>query len=205
MVHFRCLKLSKDEFNLYAKTADKIWRCSYCVIYRSNKCTKVIKHNLNSLCCNVCNTWVHLKCSRLSKVDFETLSQGNKDEPWFCKTCIYESLPFGNLDNKQIKKLWYRVSPVSVKSKIQEYHKSCNICKKRNHLIDKGIPCVSCKSFSHKTCTEIPMKQLESNKHLNYLCITCSRELFPFYDCGYDDIISDSFNSNFDCKCMDKQ
>ena len=49
------------------------------------------------------------------------------------------------------------------------------------------------------------MKQLDSNKYRDYACVTCSEEIFPFYDCGYNDIISDSFNSNFDCKCLDDQ
>ena len=118
--HFKSSKLSKDKFNLYVKNADKIWRCSYCLIYRCKKCTKVIKHiNQNSICCDICNTWMHFKCSCLSKADFKTLCQGNKDEPWFCKTCIYESLPFENLDDKQIKKLLYKVSPVLAKSKTE--------------------------------------------------------------------------------------
>ena len=128
--HFKCSKLSKEEFNFYSKNADKIWRCPYCAIYGCKNCTKVIKHNQDSICCDICNIWVHLKCSGLSKVEFKTLSQGNRDEPWFCKTCICESLPFENLNNKQIYKLWYKESPMLMKSKIEEYHKFCNICKK---------------------------------------------------------------------------
>ena len=37
-----------------------------------------------------------------------------------------------------------------------------------------------------------------------YLCLSCSRETFPFFDCDYDSLIAETFDSNYDCKCKEK-
>ena len=33
---------------------------------------------------------------------------------------------------------------------------------------------------------------------------TTIRETFPFFDCDYDSLITETFNSNYDCKCNGK-
>ena len=146
------------------------------------------------------------KCSGLSKSEFRSLCLTNKDDLWFCRTCISEALPFGNLNSCKLAKLWVNnKSSIKNKKHIEEYHKFCNICKRRNNLIDKAILCINCKCLSHRKCTEMPIKQLEDNKSLDYLCITCSKEIFPLYQCDYDEIINNSFNSNFICICNENQ
>ena len=38
----------------------------------------------------------------------------------------------------------------------------------------------------------------------NYLCTTCLKDTFPFYDCDIESLINETFNSNYDCICQGK-
>ena len=60
-------------------------------------CIKTIGDNDNSLYCDKCNLWVHIKCN-LNFIDCQYLN-GN-DDPWFCLKCNTELFPFGTLNNK---------------------------------------------------------------------------------------------------------
>ena len=61
-------------------------------------CTKTIGDNDDSIYCDNCNLWVHIKCNNLNFIDYQYLN-GN-DDPWFCLKCNSEFYPFGTLNNK---------------------------------------------------------------------------------------------------------
>ena len=61
-------------------------------------CTKTVDDNDNSLSCDKCNLWVHIKCNNLNFLDYQYLN-GN-DDPWFCLKCNTELFPSGTLSNK---------------------------------------------------------------------------------------------------------
>ena len=164
--HFKCSQLSKEEFEDYVLNTHKIWRCSYCQIYRCMKCTRAIKIKQNSICCDVCENWYHLKCTSLSITEFKKLGRLDNNDSWFCKGCIHDALPSSNLDNKQLIKLFNNKKTINnfVKQNPTQYHKFCNICNKHNNIIDKAIPCSNCKCLIHRKCTKLPAGQLENNE-----------------------------------------
>ena len=62
-------------------------------------CVKAIGDKEDSIYCDKCNLWVHIKCKNLNYIDYKYLS-GNGD-PWFCLKCNSHLFQFGTLDNKK--------------------------------------------------------------------------------------------------------
>ena len=106
-IHYKCTSLTQNEFDFHTKNELEFWRCDFC-IPRICKCGLVAKHNQNKLCCKICNTWTHLKCSGLNKNDFneQMLKKKKKKDDWYCRSCITQILPFSSIDNKKIIKLF---------------------------------------------------------------------------------------------------
>ena len=63
-------------------------------------CVKATGDKEDSIYCDKCNLWVHIKCNNLNYIDFKYLS-GNGD-PWFCLKCNSQLFPFGALSNKNV-------------------------------------------------------------------------------------------------------
>ena len=61
----------------------------------------MIDHSYNnddSIYCDKCNLWVHVKCNNLNFIEYQYLSR--KDDPWICLKYISELFPFATLNNK---------------------------------------------------------------------------------------------------------
>ena len=56
--------------------------------YKCGGCKKAIKRNNPAAHCSFCSNYFHLKCEKLSKVDFPLPST------WLCSLCILKCLPF---------------------------------------------------------------------------------------------------------------
>ena len=54
-------------------------------------CFKTVNDG-NSIFCDFCNLWTHLKCSGLSTAEF--LSFSNSASKWYCPKCLFDHLPF---------------------------------------------------------------------------------------------------------------
>ena len=54
--------------------------------------------NDNVILCDLCQTWVHIKCNHLNYMDYKYLQGCN--EPWYCLSCSNTLFPFGNLNNQ---------------------------------------------------------------------------------------------------------
>ncbi len=67
-----------------------------------SKCGKHVYENQNSIFCDICENWIHLRCSGLIKKRFVELSQSN--ESFFCGACITDTFPFSNLRDPQFTK-----------------------------------------------------------------------------------------------------
>ena len=76
-------------------------------IYPCKKCLINIPENLDSICCEICNQWYHVKnCSGLTLKKFKKICNQN-DSVWYCTSCIKENLPFGKLGEKTFEDVLY--------------------------------------------------------------------------------------------------
>lgn len=55
----------------------------------------------NSIQCDICDHWVHLRCTTLTKNDLVTL--GSSDDPWYCQLCLGNCLPFSSLNQEDFE------------------------------------------------------------------------------------------------------
>ena len=49
--------------------------------------------------CDICQSWVHIKCNKLNHIDYKYL-QGSNDL-WYCLSCCSNIFPFGTQTNKE--------------------------------------------------------------------------------------------------------
>ena len=84
------------------------------------KICKQIIGNLKAICCDICNKWLHLKCTKLSQIEFD-FHVSNELEFWRCDSCV------PNVCNCQL-----------VIKKNQKSLK-CQLCKTSIHLQCSGI------------------------------------------------------------------
>ena len=54
--------------------------------YPCIECRKSVRNNQKGLQCELCDKWVHLKCTDLTVSQFELL-EINVEKPFYCKTC----------------------------------------------------------------------------------------------------------------------
>ena len=70
-------------------------KCSQCPV-----CSKKVAKNHKAILCDLCNTWVHIKCNQLSSDDYEQFKM-NPNLNFTCLQCTHSIFPFISLDNKQ--------------------------------------------------------------------------------------------------------
>ena len=61
-------------------------------------CHKSIDDKENSIFCDLCKLWVHIKCNNLNYVDYQYLL--GCSNPWYCLNCNSEIYALGNLNNQ---------------------------------------------------------------------------------------------------------
>ncbi len=175
------------------------------------KCEKTVGENQNSIFCDACNTWLHLKCSGLNKIEFNILSE-SPDTDWFCKHCFKNIFPFQNLDDKKFRKLIETGNAKSlnrwksITNKTTGYDKACSVCSETIRVAKTSIPCGNCKHLIHKKCAKLNNFSINNiNSHLTeWECESCTTKLFstlPFIEIEQHELIDLAFNSNFSCKC----
>ena len=64
-------------------------------------CHKSIGDKENSIFCDLCKLWVHIKCNNLNYVDYQYLS--GCSDPWYCLNCNSEIYALGNLSKQNFK------------------------------------------------------------------------------------------------------
>ena len=186
--HFKCSGLSVEQFSFHSKNELEFWRCHNCVPFRC-KCNLIVRNNQNSILCNICETWVHLKCSGLTKNELSHLSKTTLD--WYCRWCIADALPFYNIENKKLEKLLQTNKKVNIPANAIRL---CKICDKGNLARNSALYCRSCKHLLHKKCAGREEAQIID------LCSKCRQETFPFYLCTREEILKDNHNNINVCK-----
>ena len=65
---------------------------------------KICKNNVTNsdqaIQCDLCDSWVHIKCNGLNYIDYKFLP--NFNYPWFCISCCREIFPFSTVKNKNL-------------------------------------------------------------------------------------------------------
>jgi hypothetical protein len=60
-------------------------------------CSKSVRENQKGLYCDSCCSWLHLKCTKFTNLDYLDLQADHSD--WFCSACIAQMFPFGNIED----------------------------------------------------------------------------------------------------------
>ena len=78
---------SKNNSSSINKQGEPIFPCKLC--------PKNVTDNDNAILCDLCQTWVHIKCNHLNYMDYKYLHGCN--EPWYCLPCSKTLFSFGSL------------------------------------------------------------------------------------------------------------
>ena len=63
-------------------------------------CSEAVLNNHKAVCCDLCDTWVHVTCDpSLSDDLYSRLIQEPSNEPWFCTMC-HSLAPVSVSDNQ---------------------------------------------------------------------------------------------------------
>ena len=79
--------------------------------------------------CDLCDSWVHIKCNDLNYIDYKFLQ--NSNDPWFCISCCSEIFPFSTVKNKTFISNFYDSNS---KSKSIDEKNSPLLLKPSEHL-----------------------------------------------------------------------
>ena len=65
-------------------------------------CGKAVGDNHRSIECELCGSWIHIKCNKFDKKDYN-LYQDNTDKCFFCIKCSAENIAFSLLNDNQFE------------------------------------------------------------------------------------------------------
>ena len=89
------------------RTTDCPFYCSSCSLFYP--CLVCGDHCFNdsvhqpSINCDICQQWVHHKCSNLTVNQFN--KYGRISDPFYCSNCVAENIPFSKLSKPKLDKL----------------------------------------------------------------------------------------------------
>lgn len=136
-------------------------------------CLKTISKQQNSIHCNFCNSWIHQKCGKISKSDFETIIKTNNFDNFFCLNCNNFLFPFSHSNltfNKSKNFNGYNNE--------DEKH----VIFKLNQLNEESLnpdSVISNKYFEYNDFLSIPRKSKSfSALHLNVSSLSCHFDEF---------------------------
>ena len=64
-------------------------------VFKCLQCRKFVLSNQNSICCDKCDQWIHLRCSKMKIKDFKELSE-QPEAKFYCNFCL--NYPCGKCD-----------------------------------------------------------------------------------------------------------
>ena len=203
--HVKCSKVSRPIFNKFLKDSTLTFVCDFCTKYPCGKCNLgVFPHN-KAICCDLtkCNKWYHLKCTKVSLARYNKFCSKDNEDEWVCDSCML--LPFASLSNHELCSIMpiHDTPAVSI-SNISST--KCSICMRGVHQrkSHKVLVCHSCNHWVHRKCSSISLSTLNSLSRMEFKqweCSECQSDKFAFSQITSKDIVSMSFNSNFDCPC----
>ena len=70
-------------------------------------CVKPCRKDQKTIACDLCERCLHFKCIDMCLSIFDSLASSPK--PYYCHNCISDQIPYSNLANKKIQKLFNHV------------------------------------------------------------------------------------------------
>ena len=139
-IHFDCFNNSNS--NKKSKPKDSVFNCDQC--NQCPICSKKVAKNHKAILCDLCNSFVHIKCNQLSADDYEKFKlHPNLD--FTCLHCCRSTFPFTDLNSDQF-----------------------NICVKKGIILNDDselllIPSSEQKAFMDKITNQIKSYKFEIN------------------------------------------
>ena len=208
-----CNPISSDQIHEFRSSTCPFY-CSTCV--RHYPCIVCNEHCYNdalhqpSIHCDICNKWVHFKCSKLTISQFN--KYGRTDLPYFCSSCINQTLPYNQLSNAALKKCEIEKadSDTSISRKSYNFTNtgSCSLCLECNPDCDS---CDICPNI-HRVCNDcIDCKYLKTSEMNTLITNTLSHDIsFMHFNIrsltknlhSIEDLIYESLNKYPDIICI---
>ena len=203
--HIECTNLTKTQFDLYNKDKSFSWFCDKCSREKCKKCDILTKGSLK-IKCELCKKHYHFRCAGLNKKSYIYT-------PWYCYQCNDDIFPFNNLPVKKILALTFNSLdlsrhpnkirslhiPMAVNPNKQEFHKKCSCCSNLVAQPNSAIPCPSCLSLIHQSCSKLKKREIDQLKKSPNIweCPVCMSNKFPYSKSDDVELHLDSFNSNW--------
>ena len=78
-------------------------------------CNRRVSDNQKALYCDICCTWVHLKCTLIDVEEYHRISNSNDD--WYCTRCLEDIFPFNStMDDMDFVNCLFSYSRVNLMS-----------------------------------------------------------------------------------------
>ena len=106
-------------------------------------CEKPVAHTHKAICCDLCQTWVHIKCNNLSKKNYIDLKRDQL--PWYCKICLQKEISFTHLNNDDFKEINHILDNATKSSRMPP-----SLLQKMNNIsLEENLLC------KYYTCEEL--------------------------------------------------
>ena len=140
--HYSCTNLTYVEFIILCENPSLPWECPTCIA--NTHCAKcniqfIRNSHQKSICCDHCNKYYHLNCTKLTLTTFNTLA--NSNESWYCRTCTNEIFPFNTLDNNKFLNFFDKKKVLPLPQLNPNYDPKCSICSKLVKTNNRKILC----------------------------------------------------------------
>ena len=209
-IHPRCSKLSKNEYTQIQNFPNtNTFICNYCKFYKCGKCNKAVHKDDDALECegDTCGTWFHLKCTKITALQYQEFNKNESSPPWFCTDCL--CTPFSSVNDIDLSRILFdnRLEKYTRKLlKSNNFSPKCTICKRKIHSdkIAKALPCFTCGNLIHRKCSGLSNNELhntDASQMSHWECQHCRHDRFALHDLSDEDLLSMAHNSNFDCTC----
>ena len=70
------------------------------------KCNKVVKSDVTSIYCDICNSWIHFSCSNLSEKQYDEFVSSST--PFYCHVCISHTSSIDAVNENKSKDINYQ-------------------------------------------------------------------------------------------------
>ena len=179
--------ISKQQYKNYSN-GNKDFICQCSEDYTCFACNKHVYDWQEGVRCGCRRQWIHRKCARLTKQEYKEL-ETYEEEIWYCKTCTRYIFPFHEVYNTQLHKILIKSGRskndinkffTEIKSKIKT--PTCNVCNKKNKIINKGVLCKTCFSLIDRKCCKLKLDDIHDigKDKWGWVCLTCTSKKSPF-------------------------